>query len=325
MVTTDAPMTAERLALIIGGSISGILDAVFQYAAGQVAAAVTPGEARSEPAATPNPWSLLADVRECAQDTGTFPGLAERILEIFDAARCPDCRMPLDMHHDPMCSQPCGRCTGAPVPHRLLLADTRRGRIYEEVTGEPAAEACARCACPSLDGSLYCGHCAMGERPPQACDTGSAAGDKPYACYAQDSCAFDKRCPNYRGCRRVEPEEAAELERLRAFRDRAAWSAGHYRDIAQEHGDDLLRSVADTLDGWLAKAGTADGTVVIDDRADQLQRLAAEILAQFTEEGHPGRWVTRTHWVANDRLRFWRDVLDGHARYQHLASTGDPT
>lgn len=231
----DAPMTAERLALIIGGSISGILDAVFQYAAGQVAAAVTPGEAR----------------------------------------------------------------------------------------GEPVAEACARCTCPRLDGSLYCGHCAMGERPPQACDTGSAAGDKPYACYAQDSCAFDKRCPNYRGCRRVEPEEAAELERLRAFRDRAAWSAGHYRDIAQEHGDDVLRSVADTLDGWLAKAGTADGAVVIDDRADQLQRLAAEILAQFTEEGHPGRWATRTHWVANDRLRFWRDVLDGEVTYRPPMS-GEP-
>jgi hypothetical protein len=27
-----------------------------------------------------------------------------------EAGRCPECRMPLTMHHDPGCSQPCGRC-----------------------------------------------------------------------------------------------------------------------------------------------------------------------------------------------------------------------
>ena len=27
-----------------------------------------------------------------------------------ERGRCPDCHMPLTMHCDPMCSQPCGRC-----------------------------------------------------------------------------------------------------------------------------------------------------------------------------------------------------------------------
>ena len=27
-----------------------------------------------------------------------------------EADRCPECRMPLTMHHDPGCSRPCGRC-----------------------------------------------------------------------------------------------------------------------------------------------------------------------------------------------------------------------
>ena len=28
--------------------------------------------------------------------------------------RCPECHMPLTMHHDPACSQPCGACAAAP-------------------------------------------------------------------------------------------------------------------------------------------------------------------------------------------------------------------
>lgn len=28
----------------------------------------------------------------------------------IDAARCPECHMPLTEHHDPGCSKPCGRC-----------------------------------------------------------------------------------------------------------------------------------------------------------------------------------------------------------------------
>ena len=31
-------------------------------------------------------------------------------------ARCPECSMPLTMHHDPGCSQPCGRCAAARPP-----------------------------------------------------------------------------------------------------------------------------------------------------------------------------------------------------------------
>lgn len=30
-----------------------------------------------------------------------------------EAGRCPECRMPLTMHHDPGCSRPCGKCEAA--------------------------------------------------------------------------------------------------------------------------------------------------------------------------------------------------------------------
>ena len=33
-----------------------------------------------------------------------------------ETARCPECGIPLTMHHDPGCSQPCGRCAAARPP-----------------------------------------------------------------------------------------------------------------------------------------------------------------------------------------------------------------
>jgi hypothetical protein len=49
----------------------------------------------------------------------------------YEPERCPDCHMPLTMHHDPGCSQPCGACEAAPRRYtftRDQLIDALRNR-----------------------------------------------------------------------------------------------------------------------------------------------------------------------------------------------------
>lgn len=59
-----------------------------------------------------------------------FARVADRPLD--EPERCPDCHMPLTMHHDPMCSQPCGRCQERKAADPELTAVAR---ILAELDG----------------------------------------------------------------------------------------------------------------------------------------------------------------------------------------------
>lgn len=50
---------------------------------------------------------------------------ADSLTAVRRDERCPECHVPLSMHHDPMCSQPYGKCEAAKVTPTLTVATPR--------------------------------------------------------------------------------------------------------------------------------------------------------------------------------------------------------
>lgn len=47
-----------------------------------------------------------------------------------------------------------------------------------------------------------------------------------------------------------------------------------------------------------------------------LERTLDEVLGQFTRKGHPGMPCLKTHWIREDTVRQWRDVLNARREVQ---------
>jgi ribosomal protein S27AE len=57
-----------------------------------------------------------------------------------EAARCPECGVPLTSHHDPACSQPCGRCEARDPLRQPWRTGRKVGRTVYMQPGPEASD-----------------------------------------------------------------------------------------------------------------------------------------------------------------------------------------